>query len=107
MMLDIVHYNNFYLTYFSSSQSPLTSPLPPLQKHLLQLLCLGQCFGVQAYFCLNKDFTKTPFSDQTGKGEKGWGIFMQEVLVAERPKQSDMSHSAIIFVTECVAECVA
>ena len=66
--------------------------------HLLQLLCLGQCFGVQAYLCLNKYFSKTPFSDQTGKGEKGWGIFMQEVLVAERPKQSDMSHSAIIYI---------
>ena len=59
--------------------------------------CLTRA-GVQAYFCLNKDFTKKPFSDQTGKGEKGWGIFMQEVLVAERPKQSDMSHSAIICV---------
>ena len=42
--------------------------------------------------CLNKCFTKTLFSDQLGKGETGRGTFMQEVLVAKRPKHSDVSH---------------
>ena len=39
------------------------------------------------------------FSDQTGKGETGWGNMMQlqGVLVAKVPKTSDMGHSAVIY----------
>ena len=46
---------------------------------------------------LNKYLTKTTSSDQTGKGETGWGIIVQEVLVAERLKQSDWYHSVVIY----------
>jgi hypothetical protein len=63
---------------------PSTSP--SLSRTTPPCPCLGHCFGVQEHKCsLNKVFTKTRFSNHTGKRETGWGTLLPGFL---RPRCS-------------------